>query len=500
MEKELLLQVKGMNKSFGPTRALKNVDLSVYRGEVRGLIGENGSGKSTVSSIVAGIQNADSGEMIFKGQPYQPATMLDAMQHGIGMIVQEAGTVLNITVAENIFIGKEKRFSKGPFVNRKAMEMAAKQAMEALGVSGIDPAMPINKLNFEARKLIEIVRVMLDEPELLIVDETTTALSQHGWDIIYSLMKKLREEGKAVLFISHDLDELIETCDVLTVLRDGDIIRSLEKSEMEHDLIKELMVGRKIEGDYYRSDFDGSFGEEVAVRVENLTVGHELENFSLELHRGEILGVGGLSGSGMHELGRAMFGVDRALTGSVTVCRSGDVIKNPVMAVQNSMGYVSKNRDTEALILHASIKDNTLLPSYDRLKVAGLISKRKADKFADEQIQNMKVKCVSKNQEVQFLSGGNKQKVVFAKWIGTGADILILDSPTRGIDIGVKTAMYQLITRLKREGKAILMISEELPELIGMCDRIMILKDGHLAREFQRSSELSEQMIIKEMI
>lgn len=500
MEKELLLEVRNMSKSFGPTRALKDVDIKVFRGEIRGLIGENGSGKSTVSSIVAGIQKADCGEMFFKGQPHQPTSMLDAMKSGVGMIVQEAGTVLNITVAENIFIGKESRFRQGPFISKKAMEAAAKRAMEDIGVTGINPAMSINKLNYEARKLIEIVRVMLDKPELLIVDETTTALSQNGRDIIYALMRKLRDEGKSVMFISHDLDELIETCDVLTVLRDGDIIRSLEKDEMDHDLIKELMVGRKIEGDYYRPDFDGSFSDEVAVKVENLTVGHELENFNLELHRGEILGIGGLSGSGMHELGRAMFGVDKALTGSVTVCASGDVINSPVTAIRNSMGYVSKNRDTEALILHASIKDNTLLPSYDKLKTAGLISKRKASVFADEQIQNMQVKCVSKNQEVQFLSGGNKQKVVFAKWIGTGADILILDSPTRGIDIGVKTSMYQLITRLKREGKAILMISEELPELIGMCDRILILKDGHLTKEFRRSPELNEQMIIKEMI
>lgn len=500
MEKELLLEVKNMCKSFGPTRALKDVDIRVYRGEIRGLIGENGSGKSTVSSIVAGIQEADCGEMFLRGEPYNPVNMLDAMNQGVGMLVQEAGTILNITVAENIFIGKENRFRRGPFISRKAMEAAAKEAMEAIGVTGIDPGVSINKLNYEARKLIEIVRVMLDEPELLIVDETTTALSQGGREIIYSLMRRLRDEGKSVMFISHDLDELIETCDVLTVLRDGDIIRSLEKCEMEHELIKELMVGRKIEGDYYRSDFDGSCLDELAVRVENLTVGHELENFNLELHYGEILGIGGLSGSGMHELGRAIFGVDKALTGSVTACRSGDKIKNPVTAIRNSMGYVSKNRDTEALILQASIKDNILLPSYKKTKTGGLISKRRLKAFADSQVERMRIKCTSREQAVQFLSGGNKQKVVFAKWIGTEADILVLDSPTRGIDIGVKTSMYQLIAQLKKEGKAVLIISEELPELIGMCDRIVILKNGHFSKEFRRSPELNEHMIIREMI
>ena len=202
----------------------------------------------------------------------------------------------------------------------------------------------------------------------------------------------------------------------------------------------------------------------------------------------------------MHELGRAAFGVTKPLTGKVVANESGDVIHNPKTAIKNSMGYVSKNRDTEALILQASIKDNIMLPSYDKVKTAGLISKGKIAKFTENQIDNMLIKCASREQEVQFLSGGNKQKVVFAKWIGTDADILILDCPTRGIDIGVKTSMYQLIAKMKNEGKAILMISEELPELIGMCDRIMILKDGHLAKEFQRSPELTQNDIIKVMI
>ncbi len=500
MEKECLLEIKGMSKFFGPTRALENVDISIYRGEIRGLIGENGSGKSTVSSIIAGFQNADAGEMFYKGKPYKPSSMLDAMRNGIGMIVQEAGTIPNITVAENIFVGKEERFKKGGFVNRKAMEKAAGEILHEIGVDDIDPAISINRINLEARKLVEIARVMLDEPEIMIADEATTALSQHGREIIYSIMRKMRDAGKAVLFISHDLEELMDTCDVLTVLRDGDIIDSLEKGNMEPNHIKELMVGRKIEGDYYRPDFDGRMTDEVVLTVENVTVGRELENFSLELHKGEILGIGGLSGSGMHELGRAIFGVTKPLTGKVTVKESGQEVHNPTVAVKNSLGYVSKNRDTEALILQASIKDNIMLPSFDQVKTSGLISKKKTRQFSDDQINTMLIKCVSREQEVQYLSGGNKQKVVFAKWIGTGADILVLDCPTRGIDIGVKTYMYQLIARMKKEGKAILMISEELPELIGMCDSILILKDGHLAKRFERSPELTQNDIIQVMI
>lgn len=500
MNKEPLLEIQQMSKSFGPTKALQNVDMRIYRGQVRGLIGENGSGKSTISSIIAGMQPADSGKMLFKGEPYTPASMLDAAGQGIAMIVQEAGTIANITVAENIFLGKESRFGRCGFINKKRMEQAAQEVLDKVGITGVDPAGSINRLNFEERKLIEIARAMIETPEILIVDETTTALSLKGRELLYGLMKRLRDEDRSVLFISHDLDELMETCDVLTVLRDGILIDNLEREDMEHERIKELMVGRKIEGDYYRSDFDGSFGEKVVLRVEQVTVGRELENFDLELHEGEILGIGGLSGSGMHELGRVAFGVEKPITGQVVVEGSGDRIDDSHTAVRNSMGYVSKNRDLEALILQASIRDNILLPSYHQVKQGGLISKRKLRQFAQEQVDHMAVKCASIHQEVQFLSGGNKQKVVFAKWFGTNADILILDCPTRGIDVGVKADMYRLITELKHQGKGIIMISEELLELMGMSDRMMIFKDGKLAKEFQRSASLTEKDIIEYII
>lgn len=500
MQNSVLLTVKNVSKSFGPTRALDNVCVKVCRGEIRGLVGENGSGKSTVSSIIAGFQKADSGIMTWKGQEYHPESMLDAMSQGVSMIVQETGTVPNISVADNIFMGKETRFGKFGFINKAKMNAAAKAALARIWITDIDPAASINSLNFEERKLVEIARVMVDEPELLIVDETTTALSHKGRDIIYSLMEEMKSEGKAVLFISHDLDELIKTCNVITVLRDGVIIRDLNQQEMEPDLIKELMVGRVIEGDYYRSDMMQRNTEEVAVSVDNVTVGHTLRNFSMKLYKGEILGIGGLSGCGMHDLGKVMFGAEKCITGTVTAMKSGDVIKTPMDAVRNSFGYVPKNRDTEALVLSGSIADNIMLPSYDQVKSQGLISKKKAKKFVSQQRDIMSIKCASLSQEVQYLSGGNKQKVVFSKWVGTDADILILDSPTRGIDIGVKTDMYQLITKFKNEGKAILMISEELPELIGMCDRILILKNGRLAKEFLRNPDLSESDIIKEMI
>lgn len=500
MKREPLFVIENMSKSFGPTKALKNVSMKFYRGEIRGIIGENGSGKSTISSIISGMQKADSGEMLYKGKNYNPESMLDAMEQGISMIVQEAGTILNISVADNIYLGKENRFHKNGFINRRRMNEAAGKILASIGISDIDPGASINSLNYEDRKLVEIARVMVDRPEILIVDETTTALSQNGRELLYKLIRVLRSEGVCVLFISHDLEELMETCDELTVLRDGELIQNVTKEDMEEDLIKELMVGHKIEGDYYRPDQECSHSDRVAVRVKNVTVGKSLTDFSLELHEGEILGIGGLSGSGMHELGRAMFGVEKVLLGEVVVEKTNQRITSSSKAIKNSIGYVSKNRDIESLILRANIRDNIMLPCYDKVKTLGLLSKRKIAKFVGNLIDTLSIKCASQVQEVRYLSGGNKQKISFSKWIGADSDILILDGPTRGIDIGVKASMYQLMMKFKQEGKSILMISEELPELIGMCDRIMILKDGHLTKTFVRDENPTESQIIKEMI
>lgn len=498
-KKEVLLHCNHIFKSFGPTRALVDVELSVCRGEIRGLIGENGSGKSTISSIVAGVQPYDSGEMFFKGEPYRPASMIEAQQKGIAMVVQEMGTIPNITVAANIFIGKEKRFKKGPFLNVRLMNAEAKRVLGEIGADHIDPAASINSLNFEDRKIVEIARAMYDKPEIFIVDETTTALSQKGRDIVYAIMRQLSSEGKAVLFISHDLDELMQICNAITVLRDGVLITTMEQDEMEVNKMRMHMVGREISDDYYRTDYDGSFQDQVVLKATNVTSGAVLENFSFELHKGEILGFGGLSECGMHELGRAVFGADRLLTGSVELA-DGTRITNPRVAIRHKIGYMSKNRDQEAIILNDSIENNIVLPSIPMLEKGPFVWPKDEKALSQREIETMSIKCWGSEQQVSELSGGNKQKVVFAKWLGNQSDILILDCPTRGIDIGVKVTMYQLMYRLKKEGKAIIMISEELPELIGMCDRIMILKDGKHAHTFARSPELSERDIITYMI
>lgn len=495
MEKERLLYCESIYKSFGETKALVDVSIEVNRGDIRGLIGENGSGKSTLSSIVAGVQPMDSGKMEFKGEAYLPATMVDAQSKGVSMVVQESGSVLGISVAANIFLGKEEHFAKMGLLQTKKMNQAAKEALEKIHIQDIDPTAMMDSLNFEDRKLVEIARAMYESPELLIIDETTTALSEKGRKIVYDIMRDMAAKNKAVLFISHDLDELMSICNAITVLRDGILIDTLTQEEMEINRMRELMVGRELSGSYYRADYDGSHGDKVVLRAENVTLHDQVENVSLELHEGEILGIGGLTECGMHELGKAFYGAEHLLTGKIT-CADGTEIKNPRVAMDQGIGYVSKNRDVEALILDASIQDNIVIPSFKKLARHGLISRKSERSLAEKAIKDMSVKCTSGAQNVNDLSGGNKQKVVFAKWLANDTRIYILDCPTRGIDIGVKAAMYDLMYQLKKEGKSILMISEELPELIGMSDRVVIMKDGVISGEFKREEEFSEQKLI----
>lgn len=499
MSPNAVLNIKNISKDFGLTHALKDVSLHIEKGEIIGLIGENGSGKSTLSSIISGVYPATEGSMELNGQPYKPADTMDAQKHGISMITQEMGTLPGIRVADNIFLGKEQLFANKGIINRRKMYAEAKQAMEKIGITDINPDAPIMKYGLEDRKLIEVVRALYSDPSIFIVDETTTALSQRGRDIIYKLIRQFKEENKTVLFISHDLEELMSVCSKMIILRDGVFIAELKQEEFEEEKIKELMVGRKLTGDYYRSDYDGSYGDEVVLSAKNLYVGQSLKGVSLELHKGEILGIGGLTDCGMHDLGKALFGNVKPLYGDVILKDRAKIVSEK-QAIQNRIGYVSKNRDQEALILSASILENIVLPSLPKISKGGFISKANEKKFASLQVKEMSIKCREITQDVRDLSGGNKQKVVFGKWLGNDSEIFILDCPTRGIDIGVKAFMYQLMYKLKKEGKSIIMISEELPELIGMSDRIVIMKDGKIQKTFERSDELNEAALIREMV
>lgn len=499
MSESTLLYVKNISKHFMSTQALSDVSIHFHRGVVKGLVGENGSGKSTLVNIIAGVFPADEGQMELNGQDYQPKNSHEAYGHRIGTITQEMGTIPGIAVADNLYLGEEERFKKNGLINRHDMLKSAQAVFDQFGICGIDPASPTSSHTLEERKLIEMARALNNEPEIFIVDETTTALTLDGRNLLYENIRKVKERNGTVIFISHDIDELMEVCDEITILRDGVFIRDLQKSEFDAEWIKTLLVGRKLSDHYYRDDFTPSMLEDVALRVNNIYTMGGLEDVSFELHKGEILGIGGLTDCGMHELGSVLFGLTKAVKGSISF-HEGTELTATIGAVCHGMGYISKNRDQESIILDATILENTVIPSYRRLGKYGYITRRSERELTRQQVESLSIKCRSIRQNVRELSGGNKQKVAFGKWLANDSEIFILDCPTRGVDVGVKTAMYQLMMKMKSEGKAIVMITEELPELIGMSDRILIMKNGRIQQEYARAEELSEHHIIKDMI
>lgn len=497
---EIRLQIQHLCKSFGITKAVRDVSFNINKGEVHALIGENGSGKSTLTNMLTGIYTIDSGKFILDGKEVHPKNQVEANDEGISIIVQELGTLSGLTVAENIFLGHEDRFVKYGIKNTREMNREANELLKKYDFPHIRAEEQIDEYNFEDRKLIEIIKATYFEPKIVVIDETTTALSQEGREELYKQMDRIRASGGSVIFISHDLAEVLDKSDTITIMRDGNYIDTVKSSEVTEDDLKRLMVGREVTGDYYRTDYGEKVSDEVVLSVKDVSVPHLLHDISFDLHKGEILGFGGLSESGMHEVGKAVFGASYDRTGTVALA-DGTQINDIPTAISHSIAYTSKDRDNESLILNQSIEDNITLPSLDDL--AGplkSLSDKKLRAFAEKYATQMSVKMQDVDQFVSDLSGGNKQKVVLARWIGKDSDILVLDSPTRGIDIKVKQDIYQLMDRMRKKNKSVIMISEELMELIGMCDRIIIMKDGAINGELARSKELNENMLISKMV
>ncbi len=496
---QAILKAENIFKSFGLTKAVRDFSMEIAPGEIRGFIGENGSGKSTFASIVAGMQSMDSGKIYVDGEEYIPTNSAGAAERGISLVVQEIGTVGSITVASNVFLNKEHLFKKNGLINYRKMNKSAREILAKIGGEHLDPNAICAGLNLEDRKLVEIARAMYIGPKLLIIDETSNALATHGREVLYQNIRAVKESGGSVLFITHDMEELIDVCDSVTIMRDGVYIDTLYGEEMVPKRLKELMVGREIADNYYRPDFEPKYDKDTVVfRAEDICAPNA-SHVSFELHKGEILGLGGLADCGMHEIGRILFGIDRKDSGKVMLA-DGQEITNPTKAVRLGVGYLSKNRDTEAVILDFRIGDNIVLPGLRDLMKGGLISRKSENRKTNEWINKLEIKCNGGKQFVKELSGGNKQKVVLAKWLAKNSQIIIMDCPTRGIDIGVKEKIYKLMMELKEEGKSIIMISEEMPELIGMSDRILVIKDYRISAEIMRSPEVNEHEIVHHMV
>jgi ribose transport system ATP-binding protein len=498
---ENILEINGLYKSFGSTRANRNISFTLKRGEIKGLIGENGSGKSTLLSQIAGLYGYDAGEMLLNGKPYAPASPLDANSAKIAMVTQELGVVDKLPVGINIFLGRLGQFTRNGVVNIKQLNKAAARIFEVWDLPPVPLTAMMSGMMIEQRKIVELARAMSVEPEILLLDEITQSLSLNNRNNLYAMINKLKAMGKSVIVITHDIEEMLAISDSITVLRDGEVVGDVKTSETTADQIRYMMVGRNISGDYYRADHKPDYSDEVILTVENVSVAGEIENISFDLHKGEILGFCGLSDSGIHAVGRVVYGLTKKTHGSVRLGAGGEEVKSAPDAMRRNMAYVPKDRDNEALMIHASIHDNCTLPSLNELEGAvGYLSPAKLKKLSCETVAKMTVKCTGINQATDALSGGNKQKVNLGRWLAKDLKVLVLDCPTRGVDVGVKGYIYGLMKQAKTDGIAIILISDELTEVLGMADRLIVLKGGCMIKTIRRDEEFTERSVIEVMI
>ena len=499
---QTILEINDLNKHFGPTYANKNIFFQLERGEIVGLAGENGSGKSTLLSQIAGIYQKDSGEMFVNNEPYNPANPIEANHRKVALVVQELGVVNNLSAGLNVFIGRTSEFTKFGILNLKKLYKAANAVLLKWGL----PTMPLNQLadglTVETRKIIELARALSIDPDILLLDEITQSLSHNNRNILYEIINKFKALNKSVILITHDIEEMIKITDKITVLRDGEIIGTENCRETTPEKIKTMMVGRKVSGEFYRDDLAPDYSEKIVLDVDNISVESEIKDVSFQLHTGEILGFCGLSDSGIHSVGKAIYGLLKLKNGHVTLQIDDPIrIHNPETALKHGMAYVPKDRDKEALMIQSSIKENFCLPSYDNLKGRfGYLSGAKLRSKANENSKMFDVKSTGIEQRMSRLSGGNKQKVNIGRWLVKDLHVLILDCPTRGVDVGVKAFIYDTMKAAKKKNLGIILISDELTEVLGMADRLLVMKGGRLSGEIMRGSEFTEEAVIGLMI
>ncbi len=500
---EEMLRIEGVSKSFGPTLANKDINLTLKKGTVLGLAGENGSGKSTLASMVCGMLKRDSGKFYKEGQEYDPHSPADAAAHGVAMVVQELGVVGNLPGVINMFLGKMEKYQKGPSVDLKAMQKDAEAVFAKWNLPMVPLDVAAGSLPIEQRKIMELARALITDPNFLVLDEMTQALSQDNRDMLYKFIETFKSQGKTILVVTHDLEEMVEICDEIAVLRDGVIVKCKPSKEYDMNELKREMIGREVSGDYYRDDHEESYQPDVILEVKNLSVPGKFEDVSFDLHKGEILGICGLSDAGSHELGTAMFGLEEHRSGTVTV-KTADgekQLKHPWDMIHTKGAYLSKDRDATGLMLNAGIGDNIIVPSAGDLKGKGFyLSLKKSRELAERASKAFEIKSSGLKHTVRRLSGGNKQKVNLSRWLIKDLDYIILDCPTRGVDISVKAYIYSVLKKAKTDGIGIIMISDELPEAMGMSDRILVMKDHKFAGMLSRTTDFTEDKIMEVML
>jgi ribose transport system ATP-binding protein len=487
-----LLEMREITKSFPGVVALNNVDFNVCRGEIMGLLGENGAGKSTLVKIIGGIYKPDNGVIKFDGKRVELQNPHHSENLGVSIIHQEHNLFPNLTVADNIFLGKEKTRLRY-VIDAVSSNNAASVLLKKVGLK-VKPDLLITDLSVSQRQMVEVAKALSINAKILVMDEPTSSLTAAEAEILFEIIKSLTREGVAVVYISHKMEEVFRLCDRIKILRDGKDIGVFQKHAISEKDVINLMVGREIESMFERKDH--TIGEEV-LRVESLSTRTGVKNVSFKVHAGEVLGFAGLVGAGRSELMRAIFGVDEITEGRVFLNRKLVSIKSPRDAIHLGIGFVPEDRKEQGLILGMSVNENISLANLDNLKRFFILDEKRESDVTIHYMKSLRIKAVNKNQIVSSLSGGNQQKVVLGKWLSIEPQILILDEPTRGIDVGAKREIYHLINELSNRGVAILLISSELIEIIAMSDRILVMHEGQGKGEI--SSEEADQEKIMNM-
>ena len=487
----VVLEAKNITKQFPGVLALSNVNFRLVKGKVHALMGENGAGKSTLMKIIAGIYQADEGEIYLHGEKVTFNTPKQALDHGISMIHQELSPILDMTIAENLFLGKE--FCKGKMVDYKKMNLEASLLMERVGVD-LSPTMLMKNLSVSQMQMVEIAKALSYNAEIIIMDEPSATITEREIANLFDIIRSLKEDGRCVVYITHKMDEVFRIADEITVFRDGHYIGTYDADEIDENQLVVKMVDRELAE--INPEKHNKIGEEV-FRVERLSQKGVFENISFSLRRGEILGFSGLMGSGRTEVMNAIFGITQPTSGEIYVHGEKVDKPSPRKIISKGVGYVTEDRKGNGLVLPMSVYDNTVLPSLSNLSnKMGWIDKKKAVHAAEEYREKLNIKTPSLQQLVAQLSGGNQQKIVLAKWLLQNPDILIFDEPTRGIDVGAKTEIYKLIVQLAEQGKAIIVISSEMPEILGMSDRVVVFYEGRKTGELEREEATQERIML----
>lgn len=492
-KKEMILRVKNITKSFPGVKALKGVNLDICSGEVHALLGENGAGKSTLMKIILGMYQPTSGEMEYRGEKYMPGSPMTALNMGISMIHQEINLVPTTSVAENVWIGREYRFGNRYFINRQKQEKATEEILGRLGLE-ISPSTPVSALSIAEMQLVEIARAVSYDSDIIIMDEPTSALTDEEVNRLYDIISALREQGKAIIYISHKFDEIFHICDRATIFRDGEYIGERMISETTEEELVKLMVGREMHDMFPK--FEVKIGEPV-LEVSHLTMKNVVKDVSFTAHRGEILGFAGLLGAGRTEIMETLFGITPKDGGVVKLHGKEIDVRNPKQAMDKKMAMVTEDRKHTGLIAIQSVRVNESLAYLRKITKGGFLNQEKEKKDTDEMAERMRIKFPSMNSEISLLSGGNQQKVIIGRWLLTEPDVLIMDEPTRGIDVGAKAEIYKLIGELAKQGKTILVVSSELPEIMGISDRVLVVREGKIAGEFSRDEFDSDEIMKK---